>query len=92
MAATMDHLSHDAPICFLLLLWVVFYVGIRRVTYHTIGDTLPTSRGSDHGQQRSCRLGSHHAESVTPSRPPIRYIVRKRCMVVVVAMDEEEAV
>ena len=39
-AATVDHSSHNVSMDFLFLLWAVSYVGIRRVSYQTIGDTL----------------------------------------------------
>ncbi len=45
MAATVDHSSHDASMDFLFLLWAVSYVGIRKVSYQTIGDTLPDKWG-----------------------------------------------
>jgi hypothetical protein len=42
MVATVGHLGHDALTDVVGWLWVVIYVGIRRVLYQMIGDTLPT--------------------------------------------------
>jgi len=41
MAAVVGNLRHDLA-NFVGLLWVVSYVGIRRVAYQTIGDASPT--------------------------------------------------
>ena len=92
MVASMDHLGHVVSTAFLLLLWVVSYLGIRRVTYQTIGDPSRQVEEVHHGRHRSRRLGSLHAESVVQPRRLGRYIVRARCVVAVVARNEEEAV
>jgi hypothetical protein len=42
MAAAISHLGHDASTDIVGWLWVVLYVGIRRLLYQAIGDTLPT--------------------------------------------------
>ena len=66
----MDHWSHDAPICLFVLLWVVSYVGIRRATYQTIGDTLPTRWGSASwpaselsARRLPCQIGRSYASA-----------------------------
>ena len=42
MAAVVGNLHHDVSTDIVGLLWVVSYVGIRRVVYQTIGDAYPT--------------------------------------------------
>ena len=42
MAAVVGNLCHDVSTDIVGLLWVVSYVGIRRVVYQTIGDASPT--------------------------------------------------
>jgi len=42
MAAVVLNLRHDVSTDIVGLLWVVLYVGIRRVVYLTIGDVSPT--------------------------------------------------
>jgi hypothetical protein len=42
MAAAVGHLGHDASADIVSWLWVVICIGIRRVLYQAIGDTLPT--------------------------------------------------
>ena len=42
MAAVVGNLCHDVSKDGVGLLWVVSYVGIRRVAYQTIGDASPT--------------------------------------------------
>ena len=42
MAAAVGHLGHDASADIVSWLWVVIYVGICRVTYQAIGNTLTT--------------------------------------------------
>jgi hypothetical protein len=41
MAAAIGHLGHNALMDDVGWLWVVLYVGIHRVLYQAIGDTLP---------------------------------------------------
>jgi len=41
MAAVVSNLHHDVSKDVVGLLWVVSYVGIRRVVYQTIGDASP---------------------------------------------------
>ena len=42
IAAVVGNLCHDVSMDIMGLLWVVSYVGMRRVAYQTIGDALPT--------------------------------------------------
>ncbi len=42
IAAAISHLVHDALMNIVGWLWVVLYVGIRRLSYQAIGNTLPT--------------------------------------------------
>jgi hypothetical protein len=42
MAAAVRHLGHDVSTDVMGWLWVVIHIGIRRVSYQAIGDTLPT--------------------------------------------------
>ncbi len=41
MAAAIGHLGHDASTDVVGWLWVVLYIGILRVLYQAIGNTLP---------------------------------------------------
>jgi hypothetical protein len=41
MATAVGHLGHDAPTDVVGWLWVVIYVGIGRVLYQAIGNTIP---------------------------------------------------
>ena len=70
MAAAVGNLRHEVLTDVVGLLWVVSYVGIRRLVYQTIGNASPTEE-----QHWSCRLGSLHAEWVVVPRPQIRYIM-----------------
>jgi hypothetical protein len=42
MAAAVGHLGHNASMDIVGWLWIVIYVGICRVSYQAIGNTLPT--------------------------------------------------
>jgi len=64
MAAVVGNLRHDLSTDVVELLWVLSYIGIRRVTYQTIGDASPTrwERASPlalelSARQPPCRMG-----------------------------------